>query len=58
MFGDKPKCMNCGKEIEGNEEVYIKMKWPKRKGITEIKAYLTYEAKFLCLDCFEQKDYK
>lgn len=40
MFGEPPKCMNCKKEIKGDDVVFIKMRYPKRKGMTEIKAYL------------------
>jgi hypothetical protein len=35
----------CGKEIQGNEEIYVKMRYPERKGMTEIKAYLQNEGK-------------
>ena len=53
MFGEEPKCTKCGKEINGDEMVYIKMRYPKRKGMTEIKAYLKNEGSFICEDCFE-----
>ena len=55
MFGEKPKCTICGKEIKGDEVVYIKIRYPKRKGMTEIKAYLNNEGSFICEDCFHQK---
>lgn len=55
MFGEKAECLICGREIEGGEEVYVKMRWPKRKGMTEIKAYLKNEGKFICQKCFEEK---
>lgn len=55
VFGEKPKCTICGKEIKGEEVVYIKMRYPKRKGMTEIKAYLNNEGSFMCEDCFQQK---
>ncbi|MFD1019597.1 Fe3+ hydroxamate ABC transporter substrate-binding protein [Thalassobacillus hwangdonensis] len=54
MFGEEPKCMKCGNEIEGGEMVYIKMRYPKRKGMTEVKAYLKNEGRFICEDCFQQ----
>ncbi|MFB1081645.1 Fe3+ hydroxamate ABC transporter substrate-binding protein [Jeotgalibacillus sp. JSM ZJ347] len=54
MLFDPPKCMSCGKEIEGDEQVYAKLRYPKRKGFTEIKAYLRNEAAFLCEGCFEK----
>ena len=47
MFGEEPKCTKCGKEIKGDEVVYIKMRYPNRKGMTEIKAYLKNEGSFL-----------
>lgn len=40
MFGVTPKCSNCEKEIKGYDLVYIKMRYPEKKGMTEIKAYL------------------
>lgn len=55
MWNDKPVCMRCGKEIDDGEVVYIKMQFPKRKGFTEIKAYLRNEGKFICESCNGQK---
>lgn len=46
-----PKCMKCDQVIEDNEEVLIQLRYPKRKGITEIKAYLNLEGKFICSNC-------
>ncbi len=46
-----PKCMKCNKVIEDDEEVLIQLRYPKRKGITEIKAYLNLEGKFICSNC-------
>lgn len=54
MFNDKPICTICKREIEGDEVVHIKMRYPKRKGFTEIKAYLKNEAQFTCKECFEK----
>jgi hypothetical protein len=56
MFWDKPKCLVCDKEIKGDELVYIKMRYPKRKGFTEIIAYLRNEGKFICEDCFNKNN--
>lgn len=58
MLWDKPKCMACEKEIKEDEMVYVKMKYPKRKGFTEIKAYLRNEGKLICEDCitFNRKE--
>ena len=55
MWNDKPVCMRCGKEIDDGEFVYIKMRYPKRKGFTEIKAYLRNEGEFICEPCNGQK---
>ncbi|TFE01556.1 Fe3+ hydroxamate ABC transporter substrate-binding protein [Jeotgalibacillus salarius] len=55
MLWDPPKCINCDKEIEKNEQVYAKLRYPKRKGFTEIKAYLRNEAVFICENCFDNK---
>lgn len=55
MFNESPKCQVCGKEIEGGEPVHIHMHYPKRKGFTEIKAYLKTEAQFTCDACFKSK---
>ena len=55
LFWEEPKCTKCGKEIKGDEVVFIKMRYPKRKGMSEIKAYLKNEGSFICEDCFHQK---
>jgi len=47
--------MECNKEIQEDEVVFVKMRYPKRKGFTEIKAYLNNEGKFVCEDCFHRK---
>ncbi|MBR7554461.1 Fe3+ hydroxamate ABC transporter substrate-binding protein [Allobacillus sp. GCM10007491] len=54
MLEDKPKCIECGKEIEAEDDVFVKMRYPKRKGFTEIKAYLSNEGKFICESCFNK----
>lgn len=55
MFLEKPKCALCKKEIQGDEHVYIHMRYPKRKGFTEIKAYLRNEGRFICETCYTNK---
>ncbi|MGG3889359.1 Fe3+ hydroxamate ABC transporter substrate-binding protein [Metabacillus fastidiosus] len=55
MLKTTPKCYKCGKEIEKNEEVYVKLRYPKWGGMTEIKAYLQNEGKFFCEKCIEDK---
>ncbi|MEK5183751.1 Fe3+ hydroxamate ABC transporter substrate-binding protein [Solibacillus sp. FSL W7-1324] len=46
-----PKCMKCNNEIKEDEKVFVQMRYPKRKGFTEIKAYLNLEGKFICEKC-------
>ncbi|MDJ0331927.1 Fe3+ hydroxamate ABC transporter substrate-binding protein [Planococcus sp. S3-L1] len=55
MFNEKPLCTECKKEIKDGEIVHIKMRYPKRRGMTEIKAYLKNEAQFTCQTCFENQ---
>ncbi|MDQ0232630.1 Fe3+ hydroxamate ABC transporter substrate-binding protein [Metabacillus malikii] len=55
MLWDKPKCMVCDKEINEDDVVLVKMRYPKRKGFTEIKAYLRNEGKFICEACYKNK---
>lgn len=58
MLWEKPKCSMCEKEINGNDIIYFRMRYPKNKGFAEIKAYLRNEATFFCEDCVENKDNK
>lgn len=51
MFNENPRCSSCNKEIEGGEAIFLKMRYPKRKGFTEIRAYLKNEGKFICEAC-------
>jgi len=51
MFGENPKCSVCQSDIKDDEVVFVKLKFPKRKGFTEIKAYLKNEGIFLCEKC-------
>ncbi|WP_342574780.1 Fe3+ hydroxamate ABC transporter substrate-binding protein [Solibacillus sp. FSL K6-1781] len=46
-----PKCMKCNNEIKDDEKVLVEVRYPKRKGFTEIKAYLNLEGKFICEKC-------
>ncbi len=57
MLWDKPKCIVCEKEIKEDDVVVVKMRYPKRKGFTEIKAFLRNEGKFICENCFNNKSY-
>jgi hypothetical protein len=51
VFGEKPKCSKCNIEIKGDDVVHVKLRYPKRKGFTEIKAYLNNEGIFTCEEC-------
>lgn len=51
MFGENPKCSICKNDIKDDEVVFVKLKFPKRKGFTEIKAYLKNEGIFICEKC-------
>ncbi|WP_391509629.1 Fe3+ hydroxamate ABC transporter substrate-binding protein [Bacillus pumilus] len=44
---EEPTCASCQKKIEANEEVYVKLVYPKRKGMTEVKAWLRNEGVFI-----------
>lgn len=55
MWPEKPSCSRCGKEIHPEELVYVQMRYPKRKGFTEIKAYLHNEGKFICEGCINRE---
>jgi hypothetical protein len=55
MIKVMPECTYCDKEIKGNEVVFVKMRYPERKGMTEIKAYLQNEGKLICEECFNKK---
>lgn len=55
MFWDKPKCIECDQEVQENDVVFIKMRYPKSKGVTEIKAYLRKEGQFIYEDCFNKR---
>lgn len=54
-FFENPKCCECGKEIKGNGITYVKLRYPKMRGTTEIKAYLKNEGTFFCEDCFNKR---
>ena len=44
-------CMKWNNEIKDDEKVLVQMRSPKRKGFTEIKAYLNLEGKFISEKC-------
>lgn len=55
FINEPPTCQRCGKEIKGGEPVHLEMRYPKRRGFTEIKAYLKLEAQFTCDACANGK---
>ena len=56
MFKITAKCSICEKDIKGNDVVFVKMRYPARKGMTEIKAYLQNEGKLICEDCYNKRN--
>ncbi|MGG0239266.1 Fe3+ hydroxamate ABC transporter substrate-binding protein [Bacillus rhizoplanae] len=46
-----PKCIYCKEDIKKDEQALVIVPYPKKKGITEIKAYLNLEGKFICENC-------
>ncbi|MDE4086705.1 Fe3+ hydroxamate ABC transporter substrate-binding protein [Planococcus maritimus] len=55
FINEPPTCQVCGREIQGDEIVHIQMRYPKRKGFAEVKAYLKLEGKFTCDACAKNK---
>lgn len=47
-------CSVCGREVEGDEEIYAKMKAPEKMAMVEIKAYLKKNSEIICQDCYEK----
>ncbi|MFD0942781.1 Fe3+ hydroxamate ABC transporter substrate-binding protein [Savagea faecisuis] len=47
-------CSVCGREVEGDEEIYAKMKAPEKTAMVEIKAYLKKNSEIICKDCYEK----
>jgi hypothetical protein len=55
MFSRSPTCSFCGKPIEKNEPIYVRMRYPVYRGMVEIKAFLQQEGIIICEGCFSQK---
>lgn len=55
IFREGPKCFICWKDIKGDEVVYVKMRYPTYKGITEMRAYLKNEGSFIWKDYFNKQ---
>ncbi|HEO8418509.1 Uncharacterised protein [Mycobacteroides abscessus subsp. abscessus] len=55
MLKLNPQCSYCGKPIEGNEVVFVRMRYPERRGMTEIKAFIQNEGQIICGKCFNNR---
>lgn len=53
-FQPKPTCVICQKSIDKDEQSIVKVRYPVKKGITEIQAYLRKEGIFYCATCAQQ----
>lgn len=51
-----PTCTHCKKEIGKDEDALVVIPYPKKKGFTEIKAYLDMEGTFICADCRKKEE--
>ncbi|KAB7673216.1 Fe3+ hydroxamate ABC transporter substrate-binding protein [Bacillus sp. B1-b2] len=51
-FNNHAKCFYCKKEIKGNELIFVKIRYPERRGFAEIKAFLQDEGQIICEACF------
>ncbi|AEH47383.1 Fe3+ hydroxamate ABC transporter substrate-binding protein [Parageobacillus thermoglucosidasius] len=56
MFSLSPTCSVCGKPIEKNEPIYVRMRYPSYRGMVEITAFLNQET-IICDNCFLQKQH-
>lgn len=50
----KPVCMYCKNEIQKTEDALVIVPYPKKKGFTEVQAFLKLEGKFVCTACQEK----
>lgn len=55
MLKIRPICSTCEKDIKGRDVVYVKMKYPTTRGMTEIKAYLQTNGEFICEACYKKE---
>ncbi len=55
MLRVKPKCVSCGKNIQGGELIYVELHYPHYAGMTEIKKWLDNEGKIHCKDCHSKQ---
>ncbi|WP_102336568.1 Fe3+ hydroxamate ABC transporter substrate-binding protein [Salimicrobium jeotgali] len=54
MFKRKLFCSECSREIQGGEEIDVKMKAPKKAIVVEIKAYLKKNSEIICKNCTDK----
>lgn len=54
FLNEKPTCSICLKTIQDNETAIVEVRYPMKKGMTEIKAYLRNEGVFYCEICAKQ----
>lgn len=55
MLKLNPQCSYCGKPIELNEVIFVTMRYPERRGMTEIKAFIHNEGELICEKYFNTK---
>jgi hypothetical protein len=48
MFSLSPTCSVCGKPIEKNKPIYVRMRYPSYRGMVEITAFLKHEGTIIC----------
>lgn len=53
-FREKPRCVLCKKEIDKGEAALVELRYPAKKGFTEIQAYLQNEGTFYCASCAQK----
>jgi hypothetical protein len=58
MFSRPSTCFVCGKPIEKNEPIYMRMRYPSYRGMVEIKAFFQQEGTIIYEGCFSQKNKK
>lgn len=52
----EPECSKCHKSIEANELIYVKMRYPSYRGMSEIKSFIQNDGKIICENCYEKVD--
>ncbi|BAC12116.1 hypothetical protein [Oceanobacillus iheyensis HTE831] len=47
----KPQCSECGKKIEPNEEIFLKLRYPFYEGTVRICKYIETQTTIYCMKC-------